>query len=70
VARNERHAQLEGAIARLPAESRIVLRWRYVDGLPTKEIADKIGRRRSGAGDCLTRTLHKLQQAAGPEAAP
>ena len=44
VARNERHAQLEGAIARLPAESRDVLRWRYVDGLPTKEIADKIGK--------------------------
>jgi RNA polymerase sigma-70 factor, ECF subfamily len=70
VARNERHAQLEGAIARLPAESREVLRWRYVDGLPTKEIADKIGKTDGAVRVMLTRTLHKLQQLLGPEAAP
>ena len=70
VARNERHAQLEGAIARLPAESRDVLRWRYVDGLPTKEIADKIGKTDGAVRVMLTRTLHKLQQLLGPEAAP
>ncbi len=70
VARNERHAQLEGAIARLPAESRDVLRWRYVDGLPTKEIAEKIGKTDGAVRVMLTRTLHKLQQMLGPEAAP
>jgi|SRR5947209_11515157 len=70
VARNERHAQLEGAIARLPAESRDVLRWRYVDGLPTKEIAEKIGKSDGAVRVMLTRTLHKLQQLLGPEAAP
>jgi RNA polymerase sigma-70 factor (ECF subfamily) len=70
VARNERHAQLEGAIARLPEESRDVLRWRYVDGLPTKEIAEKIGKSDGAVRVMLTRTLHKLQQLLGPEAAP
>jgi RNA polymerase sigma-70 factor (ECF subfamily) len=70
VARNERQAQLEGAIARLPQESRDVLRWRYVDGLPTKEIADKIGKSDGAVRVMLTRTLHKLQQLLGPEAAP
>jgi RNA polymerase sigma-70 factor (ECF subfamily) len=70
VARNERRAQLEGAIARLPAESRDVLRWRYVDGLPTKEIAAKIGKTDGAVRVMLTRTLHKLQQLLGPEAAP
>jgi RNA polymerase sigma-70 factor (ECF subfamily) len=70
VARNERQAQLEGAIARLPQESRDVLRWRYVDGLPTKEIADKIGKTDGAVRVMLTRTLHKLQQLLGPEAAP
>jgi RNA polymerase sigma-70 factor (ECF subfamily) len=70
VARNERHAQLNGAIARLPEESRDVLRWRYVDGLPTKEIAEKIGKSDGAVRVMLTRTLHKLQQLLGPDAAP
>ena len=44
VARHERADRLNAAIDQLPPESRDVLRWRYVDGLPTKEIAAKIGK--------------------------
>ena len=69
-ARNERQAMLNGAIAQLPEESRNVLRWRYVDGLPTKEIAEMIGKSDGAVRVMLTRTLHKLQELLGPEAAP
>src|SRR5437762_8695391 len=69
-ARNERQAMLNGAIAQLPEGSRNVLRWRYVDGLPTKEIAEMIGKSDGAVRVMLTRTLHKLQELLGPEAAP
>jgi RNA polymerase sigma-70 factor, ECF subfamily len=69
-ARNERQVKLNAAVAQLPPESRDVLRWRYVDGLPTKEIAEKIGKSDGAVRVMLTRTLHKLQELLGPEAAP
>jgi RNA polymerase sigma-70 factor (ECF subfamily) len=70
LARNERQVKLDAAVAQLPEESRDVLRWRYVEGLPTKEIAEKIGKTDGAVRVMLTRTLHKLQQILGPEAAP
>jgi RNA polymerase sigma-70 factor (ECF subfamily) len=70
VARNERHAALNAAIERLPAEAREVLRMRYVDGLPTKDIAAKVGKSDGAVRVLLTRTLHKLQDLLGPDAAP
>jgi len=66
-ARDERAARLNDAIAQLPKESQEVLRWRYVDGLPTKEIAAKIGKSDGAVRVLLTRTLHKLQSILGPE---
>jgi len=70
LARNERQARLMEAIAKLPAESQEILRWRYVDGLPTKQIAEKVGKTDGAVRVLLTRTLHKLQELLGPEAAP
>jgi RNA polymerase sigma-70 factor (subfamily 1) len=70
LARNERQAQLQEAIAKLTPECRDVLRWRYVDGLPTKEIAERIGKTDGAVRVLLTRTLHKLQELLGPDAAP
>jgi RNA polymerase sigma-70 factor (ECF subfamily) len=70
LARNERHAQLNEAIAQLPEEAREVLRWRYVEGLPTKEIAEKVGKSDGAIRVMLTRTLHKLQELLGPDAMP
>ncbi|MFO0807379.1 MAG: sigma-70 family RNA polymerase sigma factor [Gemmataceae bacterium] len=62
VARDERQAKLQDAVAQLPEESRDILRWRYVDGLPTKDIAAKIGKSDGAVRVLLTRTVHKLQQ--------
>jgi RNA polymerase sigma-70 factor (ECF subfamily) len=70
VARDERHVALNKAIDQLPAESREVLRMRYIDGLPTKEIAAKVGKTDGAVRVLLTRTLHKLQELLGPDAAP
>src|SRR5262245_31977463 len=67
VGRDERAARLNGAIAQLPKESQDVLHWRYVQGLPTKEIAAKIGKSDGAVRGLLTRTLHKLQAILGPE---
>jgi RNA polymerase sigma-70 factor (ECF subfamily) len=67
VGRDERAARLNDAIAQLPKESQDVLHWRYVQGLPTKEIAAKIGKSDGAVRVLLTRTLHKLQTILGPE---
>jgi RNA polymerase sigma-70 factor (subfamily 1) len=67
-ARDERAARLHAAIDQLPPENQEILRWRYIDGLPTKEIAAKVGKSDGAVRVLLTRTLHKLQAILGPEA--
>jgi RNA polymerase sigma-70 factor (ECF subfamily) len=67
VARNERAARLHAAIDQLPPDSQDVLRWRYVDGLPTKEIAERVGKSDGAVRVLLTRILHKLQELLGDE---
>lgn len=59
--RAERNAQLQSAITELPEDVRQILRWRYVENLPTKEIAAKTGRTDGAIRVLLTRTIHKLQ---------
>ena len=70
VARNERQAKLNAAIAQLAPEAREVLRMRYVEAMPTKAIAEAVGKTDGAVRVLLTRTLHKLQELLGPEAAP
>ncbi len=70
LARHERQEQLHRAIAQLPEDCREVLRLRYGEGLPTKEIAAKVGKSDGAVRVLLTRTLHRLQTLLGPEAAP
>jgi RNA polymerase sigma-70 factor (ECF subfamily) len=60
--RHERHAELYGAVAGLPPEVQDVLRWRYVDDLPTKEIAGRIGKTDVAVRVLLSRTVQKLQE--------
>jgi len=60
--RAERHGQLAEAIRGLPEETQNVLRWRYVDNLPTKEIAQKLGKTDGAIRVLLTRTIHRLQE--------
>ena len=70
VARDDRQRRLMEALAVLPEESRTALRLRYVENLPSKEIAERLGKSDGAVRVLLTRTLNKLQQMLGPDAAP
>jgi RNA polymerase sigma-70 factor, ECF subfamily len=69
-ARDERQMRLLQALASLPEESRTALRLRYIDNLPSKEIAQRLGKSDGAVRVLLTRTLNRLQLLLGPEAAP
>lgn len=63
--RNAREANLHAALAKLPEEQREALRLRYVENLPSKEIAAKIGKTDAAVRVMLTRSLKKLQELLG-----
>jgi RNA polymerase sigma-70 factor (ECF subfamily) len=65
--RSERQKALESAVAQLPPEARDAIRWRYGEGLPTKEIAERMGKTDGAVRVLLTRTLQKLQQMLGAD---
>jgi RNA polymerase sigma-70 factor, ECF subfamily len=60
--RNQKEFQLQIALQDLPEETREVLRLRYVDGLQTKEIADRLGKTDGAIRVLLTRSVQKLQE--------
>src|SRR5262249_9790753 len=60
--RDQRQLRLHAALATLPAEAREALRLRYVDGLPTREIAQQLGKTDGAVRVLLTRSVQKLQQ--------
>ena len=66
--RDQKHMRLADAMATLPEEVRSALKLRYVDGLPTKDIAQKLGKTDVAIRVMLTRSLQKLQQILGAEA--
>ena len=70
VVRDERQRKLMEALAVLPDESRTALRLRYVENLPSKEIAERLGKTDGAVRVLLTRTLSRLQKLLGDEAAP
>jgi RNA polymerase sigma-70 factor (ECF subfamily) len=59
--RNVREARLTDAISKLPEEQREALRMRYVENLPSKQIAEKLGKSDAAVRVMLTRSLKKLQ---------
>jgi RNA polymerase sigma-70 factor (ECF subfamily) len=59
--RNAREARLMDAIAQLPEEQREALKMRYVESLPSKAIAEKLGKSDAAVRVMLTRSLKKLQ---------
>jgi RNA polymerase sigma-70 factor (ECF subfamily) len=63
--RNAREMRLSDAVATLPEEQREVLRLRYVESWPTKEIAQKVGKSDVAVRVMLTRTVQKLQKLLG-----
>ncbi len=68
--RNHREGLLIAALEKLPPEQRDALRMRYVEGLPSKEIADRMQKTDGAIRVMLTRSLKRLQEILGPEAAP
>lgn len=63
--RDARELRLATAVATLPVEQREVIRMRYVDGLATKQIAERTGRSDVAVRVMLSRTVQKLQQLVG-----
>lgn len=60
--RDQKQMRILHALEQLPAEHRDALRMRYLEGLPSKEIAAKLGKTDGAVRVILTRTLSKLQQ--------
>lgn len=67
LSRNQREARLQAALGELPDEQREALRLRYVEGLPSKLIAEKLGKTDGAVRVMLTRSLARLQTILGQE---
>jgi RNA polymerase sigma-70 factor (ECF subfamily) len=65
--RNQREFKLLQALETLPEEQRAAIRLRYVEGLPTKEIAAQIGKSDVATRVMLSRSLSKLQEVLGDD---
>ena len=59
--REQREYRLWSAFEQLPEESREALRMRYVESLPSKEIASRLGKSDGAVRVMLTRSLKKLE---------
>lgn len=58
--RNAREEKLTAALDKLPAEQREALRLRYVESLPSRQIAERLGKSDAAVRVMLTRSLKKL----------
>jgi RNA polymerase sigma-70 factor (ECF subfamily) len=67
--RNARELRVQEAIAQLASDQREVLRLRYVEGWPTKQIADHVKKSDVAIRVMLTRTVQKLQEMLSEEGA-
>jgi RNA polymerase sigma-70 factor (ECF subfamily) len=63
--RNVKEARMQEAILQLPEDQREALRLRYVENLPSKEIAARLGKSDAAVRVMLTRSLKKLQDLLG-----
>lgn len=70
VARDHRQQKLLEALERLPRDAREAIRLRYMENLPSKEIAEKLGKTDGAIRVLLTRSLQKLREILGSELAP
>jgi len=59
--RGQKEFELLKALDTLPEDSREAIRLRYVENMPSKEIAEKIGKSDAATRVLLTRSLSKLQ---------
>jgi RNA polymerase sigma-70 factor (ECF subfamily) len=70
LSRKGHEVRLFEALATLPEDQRESLRLRYLEGLPSKEIAERMGKTDGSVRVMLTRALGRLQQILGPDEAP
>jgi len=63
--RDQRQIRLLAALETLPEEQRTALRMRYIEGLPSKQIAEALQKTDGAVRVMLTRALAKLQQELG-----
>jgi RNA polymerase sigma-70 factor (ECF subfamily) len=66
VVRNERQRRLQEAVRSFPEEHQEALRLRYVEGLPTKEVARRLNKSDVAARVLLARLVQRLQELLGP----
>jgi len=66
--RNVRQERLTEALSSLPDDQRDALRLRYVEGMPSKQIAEQLGKTDGAIRVMLTRSLNRLQSILNPEA--
>ena len=62
VVRNERQRRLMEVVAGMPAEHQEALRLRYGEGLPTKDVASKLGKTDVATRVLLSRLVQHLQE--------
>jgi RNA polymerase sigma-70 factor, ECF subfamily len=60
--RNLREARLQDALRQLPQDQQEALRLRYVESLPSKEIAERLKKSDAAVRVMLTRSLKRLQE--------
>jgi RNA polymerase sigma-70 factor (ECF subfamily) len=60
--RNAREVKLMEALEKLPSEQREALRLRYIENLPSKQIAERLGKTDAAVRVMLTRSLKKLHE--------
>ncbi len=65
--RDQKQMRVLTALEQLPEEHREALRLRYLEGMPSKQIADKLGKSDGAIRVMLTRSLAKLQQILGTD---
>jgi RNA polymerase sigma-70 factor (ECF subfamily) len=65
--RNAREALLLEALEKLPEEQRTALRLRYIENLPSKQIAERLNKSDAAVRVMLTRSLKKLQELLGEQ---
>jgi len=65
--RDQREFRMLEAVADLPEEARTALRLRYVEGLPSKKIAERLEKSDAAVRVLLSRSLNRLQKSLGQD---
>jgi RNA polymerase sigma-70 factor (ECF subfamily) len=65
--RNAREERLLEALAKLPEEQQAALKLRYIENLPSKEIAERLGKSDAAIRVMLTRSLKRLHELLGEQ---